>query len=301
VESGFTPPVLTVTYASEAASAAELHLVAGASASGYGAGGAPQYGIELFNQSNQRLGPHVVRRSFDSVLPVSFAQSAAGEDAANGYRSFVSWKPPHGDYVGAATGRYDAVISAWARTVPTGTYATSFHEPENDMTGPQFVALQRHLYRVVKAANPHIQWGPVYMSYWWHVGSDHYVADRDAWWPGSEHADFTAVDAYNLHPVPLERDPAFRGWYDFMLDKGEPLFITEYGQYVVRPGEPRDPAMEALRAQVIRQDSEWIRSQDKIRMWLLWDGIGSKGDWRLHDQASQDAWRDVAAAAKPQP
>ncbi|MDQ3456860.1 MAG: hypothetical protein M3513_15680, partial [Actinomycetota bacterium] len=47
-------------------------------------------GLGVFDESNADIGPLVFRRSFDSSLPVSFAGSAAGADAAYGYRSFVS-------------------------------------------------------------------------------------------------------------------------------------------------------------------------------------------------------------------
>ncbi len=262
-------------------------------------GGGTDSSIGVFNESNADIGPLVFRRSFDSSLPVSFAGSAAGADAAYGYRSFVSWKPPNGDFVGAAQGRYDAQVTAWALSVPTtGVYATAYHEPENDMTGPQFVAMQQHLYSVVKAANPSIRWGPVYMSYWWNPASSHYVGDPDAWWPGNAYADFTAVDTYALQASPLESDPEFRGWYDYMLGTGEQMIIAEYGQYVVPPGQVADPAKLAQRAEVIAQDAAWLAAEGTISMWLYWDALGEKGDWRLNDPDSQDAWQNVAQAGR---
>jgi hypothetical protein len=271
----------------------------GAAANEPVAGGGTDSGIEVFNESNSDIGPLVYRRSFDSSLPSSFQSSAARDDAANGYRSFVSWKPPNGDFVGAAQGRYDAQVTAWARSVPnTGVYATAYHEPENDMTGPQFVAMQRHLYTVVKAANPTIRWGPVYMSYWWDDGTSHYVGDKDAWWPGSDYADFTAVDTYAIDPRPLETDPEFRGWYDYMRGTGEEMIIAEYGQYVVPPGQVADPGKLAERAALIAQDAQWLAEEGTISMWLYWDAMGDKGDWRLNDQQSQDAWQDVAQAGR---
>ena len=257
--------------------------------------------VEVFNESNADIGPLAFRRSFDSSLPSSFATSAARYDAANGYRSFVSWKPPNGDFVGAAQGRYDAQVVAWAKSVPTtGIYATSFHEPENDMTGPQFVALQRHLYTVVKAANPSINWGPVYMSYWWDpAAKSHYIGNPDAWWPGNDYADFTAVDTYSAaRPVALAEDPEFLGWYEYMLGVGEPMLITEYGQYAVPPGQRADPAMLTLRAEVIAADAAWLRSEGTISMWLYWDALGDQGDWRLEDTASQQAWQAVAEVGR---
>jgi hypothetical protein len=272
----------------------------GAAASEPAAGGGIDYGIGVFNESNAVVGPLVFRRSFDTSLPSSFQNSAARDDAANGYRSFVSWKPPNGDYVGAAQGRYDAQVIAWAQSVPrTGVYATSFHEPENDMTGPQFVAMQRHLYTVVKAANPSILWGPVYMAYWWDDGTSHYIGDKDAWWPGNDYADFTAVDVYSNDGRPLETHPEFRGWYDYMLGTGKPMLISEYGQYVVKPGQVADPQKLIDRADIIAQDAAWLAREGTISMWLYWDAMGEKGDWRLNDDVSQQAWRAVALSGRP--
>ncbi len=272
----------------------------GAAASEPAAGGGIDYGIGVFNESNADVGPLVFRRSFDTSLPSSFQNSAARDDAANGYRSFVSWKPPNGDYVGAAQGRYDAQVIAWAQSVPrTGVYATSFHEPENNMTGPQFVAMQRHLYTVVKAANPSILWGPVYMAYWWDDGTSHYIGDKDAWWPGNDYADFTAVDVYSNDGRPLETHPEFRGWYDYMLGTGKPMLISEYGQYVVKPGQVADPQKLIDRADIIAQDAAWLAREGTISMWLYWDAMGEKGDWRLNDDVSQQAWRAVALSGRP--
>ena len=272
----------------------------GAAANEPGPNGTTSRSIDVFKQADRAVGPLSFRRSFDSSLPASFQSSSAAQDAANGYRTFVSWKPPGGDFVGAAAGRYDAAITAWAKSVPrTGVYATSFHEPENDMTAAQFVALQRRLYTVVKAANPTIQWGPVYMTYWWNPSAkSHYVGNPDAWWPGNEYADFTAADTYDSTPTPLEQDPEFRGWYDYMVSKGKPMLIAEYAHYVVPPGQTPDPAQQARRAEVIAADAAWIRREGRISMWLYWNAMGSKGDWRLNDAASQQAWRNVASAGK---
>ena len=273
----------------------------GAAASKPRPGGGIMYDVSVFHESNSLVGPLTYRRSFDTSLPASFASSAARNDAANGFRSFVSWKPPGGDFVGAAQGKYDDAVIAWAKSVPnTGVYATSFHEPENDMTGPQFVALQRHLYTVVKKANPSIQWGPVYMTYWWNPAApSHYIGNPDEWWPGDEYADFSGADNYVEKVLtPLETDGEFRGWYDYMVTKGVPLLLSEYGVYVVPAGQQADPAKLAQRAQIIAQDAAWIRKQGTIRMWLYWDAMGSKGDWRMRDAASQAVWRQIAASGK---
>jgi hypothetical protein len=257
--------------------------------------------LSLFHEADQELGPLTIRRSFDSSLPASFDRSGAAGDLAAGVHSFVSWKPPGGDFRGAAAGRYDREITAWAESVPrTGVYATSFHEPENDMTAEEFVALQRHLYQVVKAVNPTIHWGPVYMAYWWDPSEPgHWVGDPQAWWPGNDYADFVGLDWYGPDPEPMTRTERFRTWYETMEPTGLPLFITEYGQYVVDVGQQPDGRLERARARAIRQDAAWIADHPRIRMWMYGQAVGAQGDWRMHDRASQKAWREVAATGCP--
>jgi hypothetical protein len=257
--------------------------------------------LPLFRKAVHNLGPLTVRRSFDSGLPRSFRTSAAAGDAGAGLHSFVSWKPPHGDHEGTAGGKYDRQITAWAESVPrTGIYATSFHEPENNMTADEFVAFQRHVYTVVKAANPTIRWGPIYMAYWWDPEEPgHFVGDPAAWWPGDGYADFAALDWYAPEPEPMTTSGSFRFWYRTMAPTGLPLLITEYGQYAVADGERRVPAKEQARAAAIRQDAAWIADHPRIGMWLYWQGIGAQGDWRLSDEASRQAWREVAEAGCP--
>jgi hypothetical protein len=249
-----------------------------------------------FAPARELLGPLTVRRSFDSSLPQSFQTSAAADDARMGLRSFVSWKPPGGDYQAVTAGRYDRQITAWAQSVPrTGVFATSIHEPENDMGADDFVAYQRHVYGVVKAANPTIRWGPVYMAFWWDPAQPgHYVGDPDRWWPGAEYADFVGLDWYGAEPEPMTASPSFRHWYDVMSRTPLPLFIVEYGQYVLRSGEQPRPALERARAAVIRQDAAWIARHPRIAMWIYWQGVGPRGDWRMTDPPSQRAWREVA-------
>jgi len=292
-EEGLSPhPSLNVTYTPAAPQIGKVWIGATCNK--------PTATIATFNACNAATGPLKFRRSFNSSLPATFAQSSGKDDARYGYRSFVSWKPPGGDFVGAAAGRYDAAIAAWARSVPrTGVYATTFHEPENDMTGAQFVAMHRRLYTVVKNANPTIQWGPVYMSYWWQPARLASKGGAAAWWVGGDRADFTAVDNYSTpNPIELSKDPQFMTWYNFMLSKYKPMLITEYGQYSVRPGYSPDPYMQAKRARTIAADASWIKSQGRIKMWLYWSGTGAQGDWSLTDSASRQAWKNVAAAGR---
>jgi|1186.fasta_scaffold30801_1 hypothetical protein len=252
--------------------------------------------VARFERSQQQLGTLTIRRSFDPSLPSSFRTSAAAGDQAAGLHSFVSWKPPNGDHAGAAAGRYDKQIAGWARSVPhTGVFATAWHEPENDMTADQYVAFERHVYTVVKKANPTIRFGPVYMAFRWDpTQTGHFVGDPTAWWPGDGYADFAGLDWYGPDPQPMTTSNSFQLWYKSMYPTGVPLYITEYGQGVQRRGAGDDPGKDAARASAIRADASWIAAHPRIRMWMYWQSTGAQGDWRLKDPASQAAWRAVA-------
>ncbi len=257
----------------------------------------PGPALREFAALDRRIGPLTMRRSFNPSLPASFQSSAAAGDAAAGLRSFISWKPPGLDFRGAAEGHYDREIRAWARSVPAGVYATAYHEPENDMTAAEFVALHRHLYAVVTTANPGILWGPVYMAYWWDPAEPaHYIGDWTDWWPGDGSADFVGIDWYGSEPAPMTASGSFRHWYDAMSPKRLPLLVVEYGQYELRPGEVPDPAAQQARAEAIRQDAAWIADHPRVAMWLYWQGTGPTGDWAMRDEVSLQAWREVAAA-----
>jgi beta-mannanase len=192
-------------------------------------------------------------------------------------------------------GRYDRQITDWAKSVPrSGVFATSFHEPEDNLSAEEFVAYQRHVYPLVKSANPTIRWGPVYNAYWWDPDKpDHYIGDAARWWPGGQYADFAALDWYGADPEPMTTSKSFRHWYRFMARTGKPLYIPEYGQYVLAPGETSQPHLEQERAAAIRKDAEWIAGHRQVAMWIYWQGVGPRGDWQMHDPASEQAWRHV--------
>jgi hypothetical protein len=272
---------------------AETCLAVGAAVNVPGGDDAP--GTSSFEEAQKQHGRLTIRRSFDPTLPSSFQDSAAADDEQLGVRSFVSWKAPGDDARGVIEGRYDQQITAWAKSVPrTGVFATSIHEPEDNLSAQEFVDYQRHVYPLVKAANPTIHWGPVYNAYWWDPRQpDHYIGDPAAWWPGDQYADFSALDWYGADPEPMTTSPSFRHWYKFMAGTGKPLYITEYGQYVLTAGETSRPRLEEARAAAIRQDAAWIAAHPKLAMWIYWQGLGPRGDWRMHDRASEKAWQQV--------
>lgn len=258
----------------------------------------PRNDLPAFATANAAIGPLRYRRCFDTILPASFAQSCAAGDAAAGYHSFVSWKPPGLDAAGAAAGKYDAQITAWAQSVPLsiGLYATVWHEPENDMYGATYAAMFNHVYAVVKAANPSIMFGPVHMDYSWDPSSTRYAPGGEASWVVKQ-ADFIAVDDYRAKPGLMSTDRQWLGWLRFANANypTTPLVIAEWGDYAVPPGGTADPKQQAIRARDIPQDEAYLLGMHRFSMWLAWYATGAQGDWRELDTASRDAWRAVAS------
>ncbi len=258
--------------------------------------------LQGFQNADQLLGPLLMRRSFPSLA--SWGSTVAADTAA-GYRSFVSAQVPNGDYAGTAAGSYDAQIVAAVRNLPAGTHVTMNHEPENDVPGPVWVAMFRRFYTVAKAANPGLRVGPAHLTYGWRngrvgaAGSNTGTQTPEQWDVGDSYRDFTAADTYSVTGQSLQTDPQFRAWFDFFNRvSNKPLGIAEYGQYAVPPGATRDPALEAKRAQLVAADAVWLAAQPKFTaMWLVWNGSGAQGNWKLQDQGSIDAWKTVAARA----
>ena len=256
-----------------------------------------------FKVADRLLGPLRMRRSFPSLG--SWATVVAADKAA-GYVSFVSAQVPNGDYAGTAAGRHDAEIRAAVRNLPAGTHVTMNHEPENDVPGPVFVAMFRRFYRVAKAANPGLRVGPAHLTYGWRngrvgaSGNNTGTQTHAQWDVGDNYRDFTAADTYSVTGQSLQSDPQFRAWFNFFNRvSAKPLGIAEYGQYAVPAGAKRDSDLESKRAKLIKQDAAWLTAQPKFTaMWLVWNGSGDQGNWKLQDRGSIDAWKAVAALAR---
>ena len=259
--------------------------------------------LSAFAAADDLMGPLIMRRSFPSLE--SWPKAVAADKQA-GYRSFVSAVVPNRDYTGLAAGKYDNQIIAAVRSLPAGTRCTMNHEPENDVPGRTFVSMFRRFYTVAKKANPQVRVGTAHLTYGWrngvvgNSGNNTGTQAPEEWDVGDAYRDFTAADTYSVGGQALQDDPQFRAWFDFFNRvSNKPLGIAEYGQYAVPPGGSRDPVLEAKRARLIAEDAAWLSGQAKFTgMWLLWNGSGAQGNWKLQDRASIDAWRAVAAAGR---
>lgn len=253
----------------------------------------------VFDANQSIIGPLAVRRFFSSGLPTTMPPNN------NGIIPFYSFK---GNVANVTAGLSDATITQLARSIPDGGYVCSYHEPENDIDGPTFVAMTDHIYTVVKAANPTLKFGPVYMTYWWagypNVGKPGQGANpttADSWLPNN--FDFLGCDTYNVTPKTMETDAQMQNWFDwakpYALAAGVKIAIVEYGAGSIPPAGMTPSAqatMETNRLAVMQADRTWVESEPVIGMWLLWNGTGAQGDWSLHDAAGQQFWAALAAA-----
>ena len=256
--------------------------------------GEPDNSQASFLSASSKFGPFRVRRSFNPNLPDNIRRSAAADDAANHLITFLSVKPP--TISGVAKGLYDSDITSLAKSFPTDhtTYLTMYHEPENDMTGPQFVSLFRHFYTKVKAANPHIKVGTVHMSYQWRPGSST-TADEDSWWVGSAYTDFIGVDDYNEKTTSgrttAATDPQFQRWFNWAKTKGKPLAVVEFGRL-------ESPSDANARANDLLATESWLRNNNFF-MFLYWHSTGPLAggtvDWGLKSGPTATAMRAIAS------
>jgi hypothetical protein len=232
-----------------------------------------------------------IRRSYESTIPASFAESSAGDDPANGLTSFLSVKPPDRpgtnspDVEGTARGDYDGRIATFCASVPSGTYLTMFHEPEGDMTGVQYVAMFTRFYDVCKSAQPDAKIGYVAGGFQWRPASQR-TAVPDAWWMGADHVDFLAIDAYINDPAGahiLPELPTFARWYAWATTKHKPIVLSEFGvESEVRTDDQVQGFSDQERSTLIEESLAWVWTQPAIRMVLWFNGTQAAPGGRNH-------------------
>lgn len=244
-----------------------------------------------FVNARTAIGGLRVRRDFNSGMPSSIAQTEAAGDAAAGIVTFLSVKPSYTN-----VGSDNSKIASLAKSMPAGSYLTAWHEPENDMTGAQYVAMFQNFYSVAKAANPNIKIGNVYMTYQW--GSGRNVKNPDDWWAGAAYTDFLGTDTYMDtwqkdsagNPKPLSADPDHMRWHDWASTKNKPLLLTESG---VGQG-----FTDAQRANYYTTNAAWLKSHG-YRMFLPWNGQGTPPNGESWDFfGGSRSWPLTLAAVK---
>jgi len=264
-----------------------------------------------FLDERTHLGDLGVRRVFASAgqLPSADALTCHSSYGATLWYSFKTSCTP----VVVAAGGCDTEIQNIAAAMPADSYLTYNHEPENDMTGVQFVAAFQHVYLVAKAANPAVNIVPVYMSYQWRSGSSHVTnngtgGDNEIqdWIVAPAYADAYGLDLYWQastrgsepdDPVSVGADPRMIRWYNAFAGLGEPLALPEWGI-------DDDQGPRASRGPAIRASRAWLTSHGfriicywQMDNWYLGATTVPAGGYADPDAVA--AYQELVAAAAP--
>ena len=218
-----------------------------------------------FLDERTHLGQLSVRRVFTAAgaVPPADAVNCQNNQAAKLWYSFKTSCTP----TAVSAGSCDGEIRAIAAAMPAGSILTYYHEPEDDMTGVQFVGAFTRVYQQAKAVNAAISVVPVYMSYQWRTGSTKVTnngtggpSEIQDWIVPAAFADAYGFDLYWQastrgsepdDPVSVGSDPRMTRWYNAFSSAGRPLTLTEWGI-------DDDLGVRASRGPAIRASRTWL-------------------------------------------
>ncbi len=218
-----------------------------------------------FLDERANLGPLAIRRVFTAggTPPSADAVACHQQEGAVLWYSFKTSCTP----VAVAGGACDTEIRTIAAAMPAGSYLTYFHEPEDDMTGVQFVDAFKRVYQQVKAVTGGVAVVPVHMAYQWRPGSGKVIpngsgGDREVrdWIVPAAYADAYGIDLYWQastrgsepdDPVSIGADPRMLRWHAAFGTLGRPLSLTEWGI-------DDDLGVRASRGPAIRASKAWL-------------------------------------------
>ena len=265
-----------------------------------------------FLDERAKLGTKLsVRRVFSSTgaLPPADAVTCQTQQGATLWYSFKTSCTPVNVYYGYC----DAEIMNIANAMPQNSYLTYYHEPENDMTGVQFVNAFMRVYWIAKYYNPSLNIIPVYMGYQWRPGSTRVTNngtggdyEMQDWAVPIQYADGYGIDLYWQastrgsepdDPVSVGSDPRMLRWYNWFTQSGKPLTLTEWGiDDDVAPRVSRGPAIRASRtwltARNFRVISYWQHDN-----WYLGTTTVPAGGYADPDGVA--AYQELVASATP--
>jgi hypothetical protein len=264
-----------------------------------------------FLDERTHLGQLGIRRVFTSAgaLPPADAINCQTVQGATLWYSFKTSCIP----AAVALGTCDGEIQAIAAAMPSGSFLTYFHEPEDDMTGVLFVNAFKRVYQQAKAVNAAINIVPVYMSYQWRPGSTMVTnngtgGDREIqdWIVPNGFADAYGFDLYWQastrgsepdDPISVGSDPRMLRWYGAFGALARPLTLTEWGI-------DDDMGTRATRGPAIRASRTWLTSHGfqvvcywQHDNWYLGATITPPGGYPDPDGVA--AYQELVAAALP--
>ncbi|MCY1137204.1 hypothetical protein OWR29_04275 [Actinoplanes sp. Pm04-4] len=264
-----------------------------------------------FLDERTHLGNLGIRRVFASAgqLPPADALTCHNTYGATLWYSFKTSCTP----TAVAAGTCDSEIQNIAAAMPADSYLTYNHEPENDMTGVQFVAAFQRVYAIAKTVNPNVNVVPIYMSYQWRSGSTRVTNNgtggdneiRD-WIVPAASADAYGFDLYWQastrgsepdDPVSVGADPRMIRWYNAFSTQGRPLTLPEWGI-------DDDQGTRASRGPAIRASRTWLTARNfriisywQLDNWYL--GATSVPAGSYLDPDGVAAYQELVAAAVP--
>jgi hypothetical protein len=188
------------------------------------------------------------------------------------------------------SGRHDAELRQWFADAPTDrtTHWTYWHEPENDSVD---LALYRQAWQHLSAladsaGNPRLRSTLILMC--WTLARASGRDWRD-YYPGDEAIDVMGFDCYNTGRTKgVYTDPAtvLGPVRTVAQSVGKPWGIAEFGSLVV----PEDGG-EQGRAAWLRGMASYMKENGAAFGTYFDSSVG--GDFRLHDEPSRSAWREV--------
>ncbi len=144
-------------------------------------------------QLGQNLALH---RTFYKANQINNAARNATADLAAGRLPWISFKAPH-SWEQMASGAGDdwsrELADALAK-VPGPVWLAVHHEPENDGNMDAWTQMQRKVAPIIHARTDNVAYSVIYSGWNTFGGDNNTVASK---WPGDQHIDILAVDAYN--------------------------------------------------------------------------------------------------------
>ncbi len=164
------------------------------------------------------------------VAPAKFLDKLTklcGPAWAAGLTPLWTWKPTAAD---VAAGVWDMPVKRvrdYHLAMGVHSIAYPWHEPEDNMTGKDFIGIFNRIYPLLSAP-PWIMCGYTAMAYQWRPGSPTTANPKD-WTPYQ--TDFYGVDVYSgqgfSSTATLANHPGFQRWHDTIV-KG-PFMVCERG------------------------------------------------------------------------
>lgn len=235
---------------------------------------------------DRTYGPLKMARVFYPGLPPAWPGSPA--DVAN-RTVVVSFKALPLDII---AGRHDAQLASWFASMPRtrDTYWVYYHEPEDNIRDGTFTAADyRTAWRRLagladRAGNSRLRATLVLMC--WTLDP---LASRNwrDYYPGGDVIDVLGWDCYNDGPVKgayNSPDGLFAKSIEVSRAAGKPFGYAEIGSLLL-------DTTGSGRAAWLRSVASYLRQHNAL--WVAYFDYPMKGDWRLLDQPSQQAWQEV--------